>query len=142
MTPRAAAAFRILQENNVFYKVHLEEQNRRLDTNSILTLSSFDLFIVVEGIECAIRPHLYPTTDFTDTAIRKHYQAESADYTHRVVSIGLSWTRKVLSNVRVFGEQRDLTFFLYEKSLAQKYFSAQTRAQQLGVTADVMARDS
>ena len=34
------------------------------------------------------------------------------------------------------------SFFLYEKSMAQKYFFANVRAQKLGVTADVMARDS
>ena len=44
--------------------------------------------------------------------------------------------------MRIYSEQRDLPFFLYEKHLAMKYFSAQTRAKQLGVTGDVMARDS
>ena len=71
-----------------------------------------------------------------------HYLARSGDETSRVVSIGLSWTRKVLSSVRVYGEQRDLAFFLYERQLAQKYSAARTRAQHLGVTADVMTRDS
>ena len=60
----------------------------------------------------------------------------------RVVSIGLSWTRKVLSSLRAYGEQRDFAYFLYERQLAQKYFAAHTRAQQLGVAADVLARDS
>ena len=31
---------------------------------------------------------------------------------------------------------------MYKTWMAQKYFNAQNRAQQLGVTADVMARDS
>ena len=83
-----------------------------------------------------------PTTDFTDTDIKAAYQTASADFSHRIVSIGLSWTRKVLSSVRVYGEDRDLSFFMYEKSMAQKYFSANVRAQKLGVTADVMARNS
>ena len=51
-------------------------------------------------------------------------------------------SHEVLSSVRVYGEHRDLAFFLYEKYLAQKFFSAQVRGKQLGVTADVMARDS
>ena len=54
----------------------------------------------------------------------------------------MSWTRKVLSGVRVYGEHRDLSFFLYEKSMAQKFFAAQCRGQRMGVTADVMVRDS
>ena len=87
-------------------------------------------------------PHLYPSTDFTDTGILRHYRDQGGDSTHRVVSIGLSWTRKVLSGVRVYAEQRDLTFFLYEKQLARKFFNAHVRAQRMGVTADVMARDS
>ena len=44
--------------------------------------------------------------------------------------------------MRVYAEHRDLTFFLYEKAMAQKMFAAQTRGQRLGVTADVMMRDS
>ena len=112
MTPRVAAAFRFLQEHNVYYKFFLDEHNGRLQSNSILTISSYDSFIVYNGIECAMRPHLYPTTDFTDMAIRPRYQDASADYSHRVVSIGLSWTRKVLSSVRAYGEQRDLLFSL------------------------------
>ena len=44
--------------------------------------------------------------------------------------------------VRAYGEDRDLAFFLCEKSLAQKFFNSNVRAQKLGVTADVMARDS
>ena len=48
----------------------------------------------------------------------------------------------MLSGVRVYGEHRDLSFFLYEKALAQKFFAAHTRSQRMGVTADVMVRDS
>ncbi len=66
-------------------------------------------------------PHLYPTADFTDTGIQQHYQHTYSDNANRVVSIGYSWTRKVLSSVRVYAEQRDLAFFLYEKHLAMKY---------------------
>ena len=69
-------------------------------------------------------PHLYPTADFTDTGIQEHYQHTYSDNSNRVLSIGYSWTRKVLSSVRVYAEQRDLSFFLYEKHLAMKYFSA------------------
>ena len=81
MTPRAAAAYKFLQENNLYYKYFLEQQNKRLDEKSILTISSFDLFIKLHGIECAVRPYLYPTTDFTDTDIRNNYVTASGDYT-------------------------------------------------------------
>eukprot|EP00959_Pyramimonas_sp_CCMP1952_P047217 985433-Pyramimonas_sp.AAC.1 len=63
-------------------------------------------------------PVLYPTTDFTDTGIMGHCYAQTQDSTNRVVFIGLSSTRKVLSSARVYGEQRDLPFFLHEKHLA------------------------
>ena len=56
--------------------------------------------------------------------------------------MGQSWTRKVLCSVRVYGEQRDLAFFLYEKHLAQKFFNAQVRSKRIGVTGDVMVQDS
>ena len=47
-----------------------------------------------------------------------------------------------MSSVRVYGEQRDLSFFLYEKHLANKFFAAHVRAQKMGITADVLTRDS
>ena len=106
MTQRAAVAFQFLQEHNLYYKYFSDQHNGRLESNSILTISSYDLFILLNGIECAMRPHLYPMTDFTDTDIRTNYQTASSDYTQRVVSIGLSFTRKVLSSVRAYGEDR------------------------------------
>ena len=113
-----------------------------VEQKASMNISSYDLFIVHRGIECAMFPYLYPTTDFTDTGILEHYQSQSGDKTNRVCSIGLSWTRKVLSSVRVYGEQKDLPFFLYEKHMAHKYFFAHVRAKSMGVTGDVMARDS
>ena len=100
-------------------------------------VSSYDLFVLMVGLECAMFPVLYPTTDFTDTGIREHYAHLHNDDTNRVMSVGLSYTRKVLSSVRVYAEQRDLTFFLYERYLANKFFTAQTRAQRMGVTGDI-----
>ena len=141
-TDRCRAALRFLLANNAFYRVFHREQQRRLDAKSSLNISSYDLFIVQSGIECAMYPHLYPTTDFTDTGIQEHYQHTYSDNSNRVLSIGYSWTRKVLSSVRVYAEQRDLSFFLYEKHLAMKYFSAHTRAQRMGLTGDVLARSS
>ena len=87
-------------------------------------------------------PVLYPETALSDTGILKHYKDDSGDRSARIVSIGRSWTRKVCSSVRVYAEQRDLAFFLYEKQMAMKYFAAHSRAQRMGVTADVMTRDS
>ena len=104
MTPRAAAAFQFLQDKNKYYEYFLYEHNRRLDNGIIGALSSYDLFILSNSIEAAIRPYRYPTIDFTDTDILGHYHKESEDYTHRVVSIGLSWNRKRTSSVRVYAE--------------------------------------
>ena len=86
--------------------------------------------------------HLCPTADFTDTGIQEHYQDTYSDNSNRALSIGYSWTRKVLSSVRVYAEQRDLAFFMYEKHLAMQYFSAQVRAKRMGVIWDVMVRSS
>ena len=141
-TPRAAAAYRFLMANNKFYQVFQQLHGRLLDSGGSLKVSSYDLFILHAGIECAMFPHLYPRTDFTDTGILQHYQHEHGDHTNRVCSIGLSWTRKVLSSVRVYGEQRDWPFYLYERHLANMYFNAQVRAKRMGVTADVMVRHS
>ena len=136
-TPRAAAAYRFVMANNKFYKAFQQLHCRLLDSGGSLKVSSYDLFILHAGIECAMFPHLYPRTDFTDTGILQHYQAEHGDHTNRVCSIG-----QVLSSVRVYGEQRDLPFFLCERHLANMYFNAQVRAKRMGVTADVMVRHS
>ena len=105
----------------------MKEHEQVLKTGASKNISSYDLFVVQRGIECAMFPHLYPTGDFTDTGILQHYQAVHGDNTSRVASIGLSWTRKCLSGVRVYGEHRDLSFFLYQRHLAAKYFHAQVR---------------
>ena len=110
MPQPAAAAFQFLQEHDRYYKYFLDQHNGRLESDSILTISSYDLLILLNRIECAMRPHLYPTTNFTDTDIRTNYQTAFSDYTQRVVSIGLFFTRKVLSSVRAYGEDRDLVF--------------------------------
>ena len=89
---------------NRYYYEALQEQRRRIKDKINLNISSYDLFIVWNGIECAMYPHLYPTNDFTDTGIMQHYKEMTLDNTNRVVSIGQSWTRKVLSEVRVYGE--------------------------------------
>ena len=141
-TARARAAFAFLQSHNEYYKAFLRHHNFLLDGHKTLSLSSYDLFILERGVECAMFPHLYPTTEFNDTGILASYKADSQDSSNRVLSIGTSWTRKVLSGVRVYAEHRDLAFFLYEKATAQKFFAAQTRAQRMGVTADIMVRDS
>ena len=72
-TDRCRAALRFLLANNAFYKVFHKEQQRRLDEHVSLNISSYDLFIVQSGIECAMYPHLCPTTDFSDTGIQEHY---------------------------------------------------------------------
>jgi hypothetical protein len=139
---KAVAAFRFLMANNKYYKSYHQIHQQLLQTESSLNISSYDLFVQHVGIECAMCPVLYPTTDFTDTGILQHYQHQHGDNTNRVCSIGLSWTRKALSSVRVYSEQVDLPFFLYEKHLAAKFFFAQVRAKRMGVTGDVMTRDS
>ena len=141
-TIRAKAASTYLLTNNKSYKIFADMHNRILNAKEFFTISSFDLFITHTGIECAIWPWLYPQTKFSDTGLYTHYKEESGDDTSRIVSIAESWTRKVLSSVRVFGEQRDLPFFLYEVWTARKYFAAHTRAQRMQVTADIMVRDS
>ena len=70
-TPRSAAAFRFLLANNRDYKEFVRQQKALLDSGASLNISSYDLFIVQKGIECAMAPVLYPTSDFTDTG--RHY---------------------------------------------------------------------
>ena len=132
-TAKARAALKFLMSNNRYYNLFYKMHERLLHSQAPLNISSYDLFIVHHGIECAMYPVLYPTTDFTDTGILQHYQDQHGDNTNRVCSIGTSWTRKVLSSVRVYSEQVDLPFFLYEKHLASKFFHAQVRAQRMGV---------
>ena len=53
-TDRSRAALRSWLANNAFYRVFHQEQQRRLDTKTSLNISSYDLFIVQSGIECAM----------------------------------------------------------------------------------------
>ena len=138
---RAKAAFMYLLANNKYYRKYWEMQKELLENDRILTISSFDLFINYIGIECAMHPVLYPETAFTDTGVLETYRDQSGDATARTVSIGHSWTTKVCSSVRVYGESSHLAFFLDEKMLAMKWFAAHTRAQRFGITADIMTRD-
>ena len=66
-TPRCAAAFRFLIANNRYYKEFVRQHKALLQSGASLNISSYDLFIVQKGIECAMAPWLYPTSDFTDT---------------------------------------------------------------------------
>ena len=86
----AKAAFHFLMKHNKYYELFQKEQKHRLLTGTTLNLSSYDLFVQKVGIECAMYPILYPTTDFTDTGILAHYQHVYADNTARICSIGLS----------------------------------------------------
>jgi hypothetical protein len=66
---KAKAAFNFLKDHNKFYKYFLVRQSECLQTGAALSISSYDLFIIEKGIECAMFPHLYPTADFTDTGV-------------------------------------------------------------------------
>ena len=66
-TPKARAAFRFLMQNNRYYKALHDQHRALLESGASLNMSSYDLFIVQKGVECAVAPWLYPTTDFTDT---------------------------------------------------------------------------
>lgn len=68
-TPMAQAAYQYMMQHNPFYAEMSKEQGVRIQQSSALTISSYDLFIVYHGIECAIFPELYPTADFSDTGI-------------------------------------------------------------------------
>jgi len=142
--PKAAAAFRYLMAHNKYYSCFHRMHKERLDSGQSLNLSSYHLFVHSDyvGIECAMRPILYPSTEFSDTGILRAYKDAVDDNTQRVLRIGYSWTRKVLSSVRAYAEDQNLSFFLYEKYLACKYFAAITRAKQMNLTGDVLARDS
>ena len=93
-TPRAQAAYRFLLAHNKYYEYFHKIQAHLLKTRSPLNVSSYDLFVLYDGIECAMYPVLYPTTDFTDTGILAHYKETYGDDTNRICSIGLSWTKK------------------------------------------------
>ena len=81
---------------------------------------------------------LYPTDAFTDTGLRELHAGSA----NRIFSIGDSWTRKVLSSVRAYAEHADLASFLYERSLANKFYNAHLLAHERNLTADVLMRHS
>jgi hypothetical protein len=69
-TERAKAAYRFLMQQNKFYRQFWELHAARLETSASLHITSYDLFIVFVGVEAAIFPVLYPTTEFSDTGSR------------------------------------------------------------------------
>ena len=66
---KAKAAFRYLMDHNQYYKTFQQMQGRIIREGGSFNISSFDLFIVMDGIECAMFPVLYPNTNFTDTGV-------------------------------------------------------------------------
>ena len=90
-----------MRADNKHYKQFLDYQKDLIRCGSSLNMVSYDFFIVLRGIECAMYTFLYPTTDFTDTAIMANYLDRAGDSRNRVRSMGLSWTRKVLSSVSI-----------------------------------------
>ena len=59
---------------NRYYYEALTEQRKRIEAKNSLNISSYDLYIVKNGIGCAMYPQFYLTTDFTDTGIVEHYE--------------------------------------------------------------------
>ena len=128
MTPRAAAAFQFLQDNNVYYKYFLEQHNDRLESKSIMTISSYDLFIsrtvsnAPYGPIC-IRRRTSPIQTYdaiSDGVGRLH----AACGIHR----SLVDTQGIVERPRIRRRPRSV-FFLYEKQMAQKYFNAKSSAE-------------
>ena len=70
---------------NRYYYEALTEQKTRIQAKTSLSIPSYYLFIVKDGIECAMYPHLYPTTDLTDTGIVENYKDKTQDGTNRVL---------------------------------------------------------
>ena len=52
-----------------------------------------DLFITFHGVEAAVFPWLYPTSDFTDTGIIEHYKHLTGDSSLSSACIGTSFMR-------------------------------------------------
>ena len=71
-TDRCKAAFRFLLANNSYYKAYHDLHKGLVQQKASMNISSYGLFVVHRGIECAMFPHLYPVTDFTDTGILEH----------------------------------------------------------------------
>ena len=82
-TPRAVAAFQYLIQHNAWYKRYAALQGERLSQGESLYISSYDLFINFAGVEAAMYPVLYPTTDFTDSGMLAHYQDTFGEDTNR-----------------------------------------------------------
>ena len=88
-TDKARAAFKYLLENNRFYKAFWELHNEIVRTDQSRSISSFDLFIVHDGIEAAMFPWLYPESGFTDTGMATEYRERSGDDSTRSFSYAI-----------------------------------------------------
>ena len=67
-------------------------------------------------------------------------EADVTDDKARAPPIQDSFIRKALGPCRVYAECHELVFFMYERFITQKFFSAHVRAKHYGVTADIMVR--
>ena len=91
-TFRARAAFKYLIDNNRFYKAFWTLHNSIVSEDKIRTISSFDLFIVHDGIEAAMFPWMYPEAGFTDTGMATEYRERSGDDTARIFTFPIPTT--------------------------------------------------
>ena len=152
------AAFRYLLLHNRWYKAYYDKLVQNQSCSHPANITSYGLFVIDKGIECAIWPILYPRTECSDTGIRDHYQELLAsatkayakegienvvtDDSQRSPSLAHSFCRKATSALRFYAESYDLVFFMYERFVAQKFFYAHKRANDFDLTADIMVRHS
>ena len=71
--------------HNKYYSCFHRMQKERLENKQCLNISSYHLFVHSDyvGIECAMYPILYPSTEFSDTGILRAYKDSVDDNTSR-----------------------------------------------------------
>ena len=82
---------------------------------------------------------IWDRQDWSVTPGKRHWRLKTVavNATFPFVTCVAKWPRH-----RAHAEHCDLAYWMYEKWMAMQRFHAQVRAQRMGVTADVMTRDS
>ena len=143
MTGRAAAAYDWLMSHNPIYRRFLQKQRLEMEKAAAARVNyipTAELLLNCHGIEVSIFPTLYPWEVYSDSAVRDWALGRGLVQRSQQPSAKKSYMRKVHSGCRAYADGSllaDLSFLLYDMTLAQSITAKLAVSEQQGITADV-----
>ena len=143
MTGRAAAAYDWLMSHNPIYRRFLQKQRLEMEKAAAARVNyipTAELLLNCHGIEVSIFPTLYPWEVYSDSAVRDWALGRGLVQRSQQPSAKKTYLRKVHSGCRAYADGSllaDLSFLLYDMTLAQSITAKLAISEQQGITADV-----